>query len=102
MNPSQHLSGKYLFEGGNYASAMQVALNDVSRDEILPGHNLSFVLHDTKCAEDVTLRVLAESLVRTNVSAVIGPGCSCVTSASLADAFNVPMISYVSPHSFFF
>lgn len=98
MDPANYSAGQMIFEGANYASAMQVALKDVEHDGILPGHNLSFVLHDTKCVEDITLRAVAENLVRSQVSAVIGPGCSCVTSASLAAAFNIPMISYVSFH----
>lgn len=93
----------YTKKGMYYASAMSIAVDEVNRQEnLLPGNNISFIWNDTDCEdEDKTIRALMYQIYEAKVSAIIGPGCICNTSARNAAAFNVPMISYVSTHCLF-
>lgn len=90
------LGQPYLLEGKKYASAIVLALEQIEKDGLLPGHKLTYYLNDTTCDETVTLRALTYQIYDLKVSAIIGPGCSCATSARFAASFDVPMISYVS------
>lgn len=93
----------YTKKGIYYASAMSIAVDKINRQkDLLPGNNISFIWNDTDCEdEDKTIRALMYQIYEAKVSAVIGPGCICNTSARNAAAFNVPMISYVSIHFLF-
>lgn len=90
----------YLKKGLYYASAIKIAMDDINGQEnLLPGKNISFIWNNTDCEdESKTIRVLMYQIYEAKVSAIIGPGCTCNTSARDAAAFNVPMISYVSTH----
>ncbi|PFX31878.1 Atrial natriuretic peptide receptor 1 [Stylophora pistillata] len=87
----------FLQKGNYYASAMSIAVDAVnSQQNLLPGQNISFIWNDTSCEdEDVTIRGLFHQMTEGNVAAIIGPGCLCNTSARIAAAFNLPMISYL-------
>lgn len=102
--PFKHASelGNYFHRGEYYASAMSIAVDDINkRQDLLPGRNLSFIWNDTLCEELNTLRALVYQL-NNGVGAFIGPGCSCITSARNAAAFNISMISYVSIYNRFY
>ena len=88
----------YTKKGVYYASAISIAVDEINRQEnLLPGNNISFIWNDTNCNdENKTIRALMYQMYEAKVSAIIGPGCNCNTSARNAAAFNVPMISYVS------
>ena len=90
----------YLQKGLYYASAVNIAMDKINRQEnLLPGKNISFIWNNTDCEdESKTIRALMYQMYEAKVSAIIGPGCTCNTSARNAAAFNVPMISYVSTH----
>lgn len=88
--------GNYYHRGEFYASAMSIAVDDVNRrSDLLPGKNVTFIWNDTDCEEFKTLQSIVYQLTQ-GVSAFIGPGCSCNTSARMAASFNKTMISYVS------
>ena len=92
----------YLRKGLYYASAINIAIEEINRQEnLLPGNNISFIWNNTDCDESKTIRALMYQIYEAKVSAIIGPGCTCNTSARNAAAFNVPMISYVSTHFLF-
>lgn len=93
----------YTKKGIYYASAMSIAVDEINRQEnLLPGNNISFIWNNTDCEdEDKTIRALMYQIYEAKVSAIIGPGCICNTSARNAAAFNVPMISYVSTQFLF-
>ena len=93
----------YLQKGVYYASAINIAMDEINRQEnLLPGKNISFIWNITDCEdENKTIRALMYQIYEAKVSAIIGPGCTCNTSARNAAAFNVPMISYVSTHFLF-
>lgn len=96
--PFKHASklGNYFHRGEYYASAISIAVDDINRNpNLLPGHNVSFVWNDTQCEDLDTVRALVHQL-NSGVNVLIGPACSCNTSARIAAAFNVTMISYVS------
>ena len=87
----------YLQKGLYYASAVNIAMDKINRQgNLLPGKNISFIWNNTDCEESKTIRALMYQMYEAKVSAIIGPGCTCNTSARNAAAFNVPMISYVS------
>lgn len=88
----------YLQKGLYYASAINIAVDEINRQgNLLPGKNISFIWNNTDCEdESKTIRALMYQIYEAKVSAIIGPGCTCNTSARNAAAFNVPMISYVS------
>lgn len=90
----------YPENGQYYASAMSIAVDAVNRQQnLLPGHNISFIWNDTACwKEDTTIRGLLHQMYEANVAAIIGPACLCNTSARIAASFDLPMISYVSTH----
>ena len=86
-----------LVEGKYYAPAMIQAVDDVNnRSDLLPGHHLSFIWNETSCNETQALQALTYLIHEKQVSAIIGPACSCRTSARLASALDIPMVSYVS------
>ena len=88
--------GNYYHRGEFYASAMSIAVDVINqRSDLLPGHNITFIWNDTDCKEFKTLQSVVYQLSQ-GVSAFIGPGCSCNTSARMAASFNKTMISYVS------
>ena len=90
-------------KGIYYASAMSIAVDKINKQQnLLPGNNISFIWNNTDCEdEEKTIRALMYQIYEAKVSAIIGPGCICNTSARNAAAFNVPMISYVSTHFVF-
>lgn len=93
----------YTKKGIYYASAISIAVDEINRQKnLLPGNNISFIWNDTDCEdENKTIRALMYQMYEEKVSAIIGPGCTCNTSARNAAAFNVPMISYVSTQFLF-
>ena len=88
--------------GEFYASAMSIAVDDINRrPDLLPGQNVTFIWNDTRCEEFTTLQSIVYQL-NEGVTAFIGPGCSCNTSARMAASFNKTMISYVSSSLYYF
>lgn len=95
------LGNSYL-RGEFYASAMSIAVDDINRrPDLLPGQNITFIWNDTRCEEFTTLQSIVYQL-NAGVTAFIGPGCSCNTSAKMAASFNKTMISYVSSPLYYF
>ena len=91
--------GNHYHRGEFYSSAMSIAVDDINHQpDLLPGQNVSFIWNNTDCEEFKTLQSLVYQLNK-GVSAFIGPGCSCNTSARMAASFNKTMISYVSNSS---
>lgn len=78
------------------SGAMSLAVKTVNdRSDLLPGRTLEFQFEDTHGNEDSTL-IAVTTLWKNGVVAFIGPDVTCTTEARLADAWNLPMISYVS------
>lgn len=87
--------GNFFHRGEFFASAMSIAVDDInSRPDLLPGQNVTFIWNDTDCEEVNSLQSIVFQLSQ-GVSAFIGPGCSCNTSARMAASFNKTMISYM-------
>ncbi|XP_020613215.1 atrial natriuretic peptide receptor 1-like isoform X2 [Orbicella faveolata] len=87
--------GNSYHRGEFYASAMSIAVDDINRrPDLLPGQNVTFMWNDTRCEEFQTLQSIVWQL-NEGVTAFIGPGCSCNTSARMAASFNKTMISYM-------
>lgn len=85
--------------GPKMASAILIAMDKVNNDSYwLQGHNLTYVLRDSKCEAKSSLAILVDYYTVQNpkVDVYIGPGCSvaCVPGAYIADHWNIPMISW--------
>lgn len=85
--------------GPKMASAILIAMDKVNDDPYwLPGHNLTYVLKDSKCEAKSSLAHLVDyyTLESPKVDVYIGPGCSvaCVPGAYIAAHWNIPMISW--------
>lgn len=88
--------GNHYHRGEFYSSAMSIAVDAINQQsDLLPGQNVTFIWNDTDCEEFKTIKSFVHQL-NEGVSAFIGPGCSCNTSARMAASFNKTMISYVS------
>lgn len=85
-----------------FASASLVAADTINNSSSL-NFNLSVVFNDTRCSELVGISAMTYQRNR-GVHAFIGPGNQsfCATSARVAAAWNLPMISYVSFALFYF
>lgn len=89
-------SEKVEYLGKYFAPAIIQAVEDVNnRSGLLPGNQLSFIWNDTTCDETRSLQAMIYQIFERNVSAIIGPACSCSTEARLASALNIPIISYM-------
>lgn len=79
-----------------FASAFLVAADTVNNSTSL-NFNLTVGWNDTRCSELVGISAMVHQRNR-GVHAFIGPGNQsfCATSARVAAAWNLPMISYVS------
>ncbi|XP_068761980.1 LOW QUALITY PROTEIN: atrial natriuretic peptide receptor 1-like [Montipora capricornis] len=87
--------GNHYHRGEFYSSAMSIAVDAINdQPDLLPGQNVSFIWNNTDCEEFKTLQSFVYQL-NEGVSAFIGPGCSCNTSARMAASFNKTMISYM-------
>lgn len=85
--------------GGPYmASAILLAIDKVNNDiYLLKGHNLTYVVRDSKCDAKRSLAILIDYYQETpRVDVYIGPGCSeaCIPGAYIAEHWNIPMISW--------
>ena len=83
--------------GLQFASAILVATEAVNNSSSL-NFNVSVGWSDTRCRELVGISEMTDWQRTRGVHAFIGPGNQsfCATSARLAAAWNLPMVSYVS------
>ena len=82
-----------------HVGAVVCAINDINRNpDLLQGHTLTYIYNDTKAHLLTTIRGMT-SQHDDGVLAFIGPEDSCETEATVAAAWNVPMITYVSRKS---
>ncbi|XP_015762336.1 PREDICTED: guanylate cyclase 32E-like [Acropora digitifera] len=88
---------RFTKKGKYYAAAITIAVEEINKQQnLLPGSSLSFIWNETNCYdEQKTIRPLMYQMYEARVSAIIGPACNCGTTARIAAAFNVPMISYM-------
>ena len=85
--------------GESYPHALTIAIDDVNKDPtILPGHKLTYNYTDSTDSGDVLKAMYQRYISSPNgtVDAFIGPAFNCEAPAKVAEAFNIPMISYVS------
>lgn len=93
--PTNNSAAVALTSAKDFASAFLLAVEAVNDSSLLPGNRVTFVLNDTQCNDDISIKTMLYQLER-GVQVIIGPGCTCATEAKLAAAANVPMVSYVS------
>lgn len=81
----------------SFAAAFLVAVDTINNSSMGFNFTLSIDWNDTRCSELVGIKAMSQQLTR-SVHAFIGPGNEsfCATSARVAAAWNIPMISYVS------
>ena len=93
------LSGSSWPGGFRMAPAILIAVDKVNNDSyLLQGHNLTFVVKDSKCEAKSSLAILVDyyTVESPRVDVFIGPDCSvgCVPGAYIAAHWNIPMISF--------
>lgn len=90
--------GMELVAGNSYISAMVLAVQAIANDSsLLNGHSVTFIWNDTQCKDEFSVKALLDQMSK-GVEVFIGPACTCETTAKVASAFNIPVISYVSMH----
>lgn len=85
--------------GKGYAHALTIAVDDVNNDpKILPGHRLTYSWMDSTSRKEVSraMHEIHGLPQNKSVDAFIGPAFNCSTPAKVAEALDIPMISYVS------
>lgn len=81
-----------------YVSAMVLAVQAIANDSsLLNGHSVTFIWNDTQCKDEFSVKAMLDQMSK-GVEVFIGPACTCETTAKVASAFNIPVISYVSMH----
>lgn len=81
--------------GKSYAHGLTIAIDDVNNDPaILPGHQLTYSWIDSTDS-DVVLRTMYKAK-NESIDVFMGPASKCHTPAKIAEALNIPMLSYVS------
>ena len=84
-------------QGRAISGALTLAVEQINADPtILPAHRLEFIWGDTMANTLVSTKLLTDQWRRGAV-AFIGLEDSCSVEATVAAAWNLPMISYVSP-----
>ncbi|ELU09058.1 hypothetical protein CAPTEDRAFT_121651 [Capitella teleta] len=84
----------YIKPGQSISGALTLAVEQVNNDsEVLPNHRLEMEIAETYGQEEESIR-LTVLLLKSNISAYIGPQETCLHEARLAAVFNTPMISY--------
>jgi hypothetical protein len=88
--------------GKSYAHGLTIAIDDVNNDPtILPGFKLTYSWTDST-DNDAVLQMMYNngtqhvSTKNGPVDVFIGPASKCQAPANVAEALNIPMISYVS------
>lgn len=90
--------GMELVARNSYASAMILAVQAIADDSsLLNGHRVTFIWNDTQCKDEFSVKAMLDQMSK-GVEVFIGPACTCETTAKVASAFNIPVISYVSMH----
>ena len=95
--PNKNISFLNILELTPFVGAYELAREAVSRS-LLPDITFPLIWNDTKWSSAVALRAITDQW-RLNADAFIGPGNYqgyCKTSARLAAAWNLPIVSYVS------
>ena len=95
--PNKNISVLNILELMPVVGAYELAREAVLAD-LLPDVNLPLIWNDTKWSSSMALRAITDQW-REKADAFIGPGNYqgyCNTSARLAAAWNLPMVSYVS------
>ena len=92
-------SGSSWDAGRRFASGILIAIDKINRDpNLLPHYNVTFKWGDSKCEQSDALQVVVDMYTKTKppVDVIIGPACTdgCVSTAYLADHWNIPIISY--------
>lgn len=85
--------------GPKMASSLLIAIDKVNNDtSLLPGHNLTWTMHDDQCSARYSLAALVDdyTLSPPPIDVSIGPGCSvgCLPGGHLSAHWNLPMISW--------
>ncbi|EEC13455.1 hypothetical protein IscW_ISCW020213 [Ixodes scapularis] len=83
--------------GKMVSGAVPLAVSDINKDDrLLPGFRLTFKPENVgQVGTSVAIQKMT-SLWQSGVVAFIGPDESCYAEALVADAWNMPMITYVS------
>ncbi|KAI6171454.1 Guanylate cyclase [Aphelenchoides bicaudatus] len=84
---------------GQSTPAIQLALRDISAQQLIPNVNLTFQWYMDNCEESRAAGLASRLITTDNVNVIIGPACpkSMVSASSLATFNNVPLILWGPP-----
>ncbi|XP_028405467.1 receptor-type guanylate cyclase Gyc76C-like [Dendronephthya gigantea] len=91
--------------GKGFAHALTIAVDDVNNDpKILPGHRLTYSWIDSTNNNVVSqaMQEIQGLPQNESVDVFIGPAFNCSTPAKVAEALDIPMISYLCAESGYF
>ena len=84
------------FEGKLIAGAFFIGLDDVNNNNtLLKDNQLEYVFNDTKMSPLHAIKIMTDNYWNGTI-AFIGPDVSCMCESTVAAAWNIPMIGYVS------
>ena len=97
-NLSSYFSGRY------YSSAMFIAKDDINQNKfLLKNRTVDLVWGNTDCNKSKTIKLAIKMIEEYHVDAIVGVGCEgCLSTAEIAGAYNIPMISHVRLMIFIF
>ena len=81
-----------------FVGAAECAIQDINSCQLVHQHRLSLEVRDNKGDTKTSLQALTELYMYRHPVAVIGPEETCAVEARVADAWNLPMIAWVSQH----
>ena len=92
------------FSGSYYSSAMFIAKDDINQDKfLLKNRTVDLVWANTDCNKSKTIKLAIKMIEEYHVDAIVGVGCEgCLSTAEIAGAYNIPMISHVRLMIFIF
>ena len=84
------------YEGKLFAGAFFLALDYVNNNTtLLKGYKLDYYFNDTRGRSSNAINAMTSHYGK-NTVAFIGPDGTCLCESTIADAWNLPMIGYVS------
>ncbi len=82
--------------GGEIASAVIIAIEEIHRRQLLPGYEIEWIWRDSYCEPRHGMAMAVDMWTSVDLDAIIGDGCSvvCQPVSLLAASWNIPAISW--------
>ena len=76
--------------------AILLALENIRKNELIPGYDIEVHWRDTECEKLVGLKKTMDFWAHHGIDVIIGDGCSpvCIPVSMMASVWNIPMVSW--------